>query len=242
MRPLLVLFRHGYWQLLGGVRLLVSALGVGLAVLPAALMFGIFDQNGVVPFLGLIRVLVLPILLPIICFVFATAAGGNEARDGTMVNLVTKPYPRELVLTAKYLAAVAAALTLLVPVEVLGHLLAVRGVSNPGVLGGTLLATLVGTLAYSALGLLLGLVMSRALLVGLAYALIWEGTISAVAPSAATLSIRGYTEGILSAAVQPDGLAFATRLGPVTSLVAALAVAAIGFLLASQRLRRMDLR
>jgi ABC-2 type transport system permease protein len=242
MRPLWVLLRHGYWQLLGGPRLLISALGVGLTVLPVALIFGAVSDDGVAEYLGLARVLILPIIVPIICFVFATAAAGNEARDGTMVNLVTKPYPRELVIAAKYLAAVTASLTLLLPVELIGHLLAAQGISGGGVLGGILLSTVLGTLAYAALGLLLGLLMSRALLVGLAYSLLWEGTIAGVAPSAATLSIRGYTEGMLSAAAEPDGLGFATRLGPVTSLTAALVVAAIAFLLAARRLRRMDLR
>jgi ABC-2 type transport system permease protein len=234
--------RHGYGQLLGGLRLLFSILGVGLTVLPVALIFGLVSDNGVADYLGLARTLILPIIVPIICFVFATAAGGNEARDGTMVNLVTKPYPRELVIAAKYLAAVAASLTLLLPVELIGHLLAAQGISGGGVLAGILLSTLLGTLAYAALGLLLGLLMSRALLIGLAYSLLWEGTIAGVAPSAATLSIRGYTEGVLSAAAEPAGLGFATRLGPVTSVTAALVVAALAFLLAARRLHRMDLR
>ena len=242
LRPLWVLLRHGYWQLLGGARLLISALLVGLTVLPVALIIGAVGDDGLAEYVGMARALILPIIVPVICFVFATAAAGGEVRDGTMVNLVTKPYPRELVIAAKYLAAVAASLTLLLPVEVIGHLLAVQGVSGGGVLGGLLLATVLGTLAYSALGLLLGLLMSRALLVGLAYSLLWEGTIAGVAPSAATLSIRGYTEAVLSAAAQPDGLGFATRLGPVTSLTAALVVAAIAFLLAARRLRHTDLR
>jgi len=81
--------------------------------------------------------------------------------------------------------------------------------------------------------------MARAVLVGLAYALLWEGAVVSVAPSASSLSIRGYTEGVL-AAVLSGGADFTVRLGPVSaSVLAAVAtLAALG--LAVLRLERMD--
>jgi ABC-2 type transport system permease protein len=238
-RPLWILLRHELGQLLGGRRLIIVSLGVAAALLPAALLASPSDPAGFS--LELTRQLLVPVLLPVVTLVFAVAAAGTEVRDGTMVNLVTKPYPRELVLAAAYLAAVLATCAVLVPAEILAHVGVARGAGDLSVLGGTVLAIVMGALAYGALGLLLGLVTGRALLVGLAYALIWEGAIASVSPSAAAASVRGWVEGILSTAVAPAGLDFTTRLGPVTSVVCILVLAAAAFVLASRRLRSADL-
>jgi ABC-type transport system involved in multi-copper enzyme maturation permease subunit len=242
VRALWVLIRHGLGLLLGGKRLWITGVLVALALLPAAAIAGGSGAEGSQIAIDLDRQLVLPLLVPVVALVFSVAAGGDELRDGTIVNLVTKPYPRDLVLAAKYLATVGAVLVVLVPMQVLAHVLAARGLGSATVLWASLLATLIGTLTWSALGLLLGLLISRALLIGLAWTLLWEGAVAGVAPGAAAVSVRGWTEGVLSAAVRPEGLEFATRLGPVTSLVSALAVAAVAFLLAARRLHRMDLR
>ncbi len=242
VRALWVLLRHALGQLLGGKRLWITGSLVAIALLPLTAAAGRSGGEGAQLLVQLDRDLILPLLLPAVALVFSVAAGGDEVRDGTMVNLVAKPYPRDLVLAAKYLATALAVLTVLVPMELLAAVLAMRGLGVPGALVGTLLATLVGTLTWSALGLLLGLLIARALLVGLAWTLLWEGAVARVAPGAAALSVRGWAEGVLAEVVRPDGLGFPTRLGPVTSLVSALAVAALAFLLAARRLQRMDLR
>ena len=242
MRALWVLLRHGLGQLLGGKRLWITLSLVALALLPLTAAAGHSGTEGGQLLVGIDRDLILPLLLPAVALVFSVAAGGDEVRDGTMVNLVSKPYPRDLVLAAKYLAIALAVLAILIPIELLAAVLAMRGLGVPGALVGTLVATVVGTLTWSALGLLLGLLISRALLVGLAWTLLWEGAVARVAPGAAALSVRGWSEGILADLVKPDGLGFPTRLGPVTSLLSALIVAAVAFLLAARRLHRMDLR
>src|SRR4030095_15334011 len=104
----------------------------------------------------------------------------------TITNLLLKPIPRPAVLGGKYLAAVVSSLLVLLPAETAGHLVAAGGLGSTNLLGGMLLATVVGTLAYCALGVLLSLLMARALLVGLAYALLWEGAVVSAAPSGAS--------------------------------------------------------
>src|SRR6266498_4162558 len=109
-------------------------------------------------------------------------------------------------------------------------------------LAAVLAATVVGVLAYSAIGLLLSLLLSRALLVGLAYALLWEGAVVGAAPSASSLSVRGYVEGVLAAILDNGGgPELATRLGPVSATTLALVVTVLALALARGRLARMDL-
>jgi ABC-2 type transport system permease protein len=238
MRPMGVLLRFSLGQLLAGRRLLIAPL-VALPLVVVALFAAGADTDPTTFTLDLYRQFVLPVLLPVVSLVFSTSAFGAELRDGTATNILLKPLPRPAILGAKYLAAVLATLLVLLPAVVAAHLIVAGGLGSTDLLAGMVLASVVGTLAYCALGVLLSLLMARAVLVGLAYALLWEGAVVSVAPSASSLSIRGYTEGVL-AAVLSGGADFTVRLGPVSaSVLAAVAtLAALG--LAVLRLERMD--
>ena len=235
------LLRFSLGQLLAGRRLVIIALLVALPlVLPAVFAAGA-DVDPATFTLDLFRQLVLPVLLPVVALTFSTSALGSELRDGTVTNLLLKPIPRPAVLGAKYLAAVLSSLLVLLPAEAVGHVVAAGGLGSTDLLAGMLLATVVGTLAYCALGVLLSLLMARALLVGLAYALLWEGAVVSLAPSASSLSIRGYTEGVLAAVLRGGGLDLTTRLGPVSATVLATVVTLAALVLAVRRLERMDI-
>jgi ABC-2 type transport system permease protein len=241
MNRSLTLLRFSLGQLLAGRRLVVVALLVALPmVLPAVFAAGA-DVDPAAFTLDLFRQLVLPVLLPVVALTFATSSLGSELRDGTITNLLLKPIPRPAVLGSKYLAAVVSSLLVLLPAEAAGHVVAAGGLGSTQLLSGMLLATIVGTLAYCALGVLLSLLMARALLVGLAYALLWEGAVVSVAPSAASLSIRGYTEGVLAAVLRGGSLDLTTRLGPVSATVLAAVVTLAALVLAVRRLERMDI-
>jgi ABC-2 type transport system permease protein len=241
MRRSLTLLRFSLGQLLAGRRLLVVVLLVALPLVLPALFAAGADVDPAVFTLDLFRQLVLPVLLPVVGLTFSTSSLGSELRDGTATNLLLKPIPRPAVLGAKYLAAVVATLVVLLPAEAVGHMIAAGGLGSTDLLAGMLLATVVGTLAYCALGVLLSLLMARALLVGLAYALLWEGAVVSVAPSASSLSIRGYTEGVLAAVLRGGSVDLTTRLGPVSATVLAAVVTLAALALAVRRLERMDI-
>jgi ABC-2 type transport system permease protein len=238
MRPTRVLLRFSLGQLLAGRRLLIVPL-VALPLVVVALFAAGADTDPTTFTLDLYRQFVLPVLLPVVSLVFSTSAFGAELRDGTVTNILLKPLPRPAILGAKYLAAVLATLLVLLPAAVAAHLIVAGGLGSTDLLVGMVLASMVGALAYCALGVLLSLLMARAVLVGLAYALLWEGAVVSVAPSASSLSIRGYTEGVL-AAVLSGGADFTVRLGPVSASVLAAVVTLAALGLAVLRLERMD--
>jgi ABC-2 type transport system permease protein len=240
MRPTWVLLRFSLGQLLAGRRLLIVPLVALPLVLPAVFAAGA-DTDPTTFMLDLFRQFVLPVLLPVVSLVFSTSAVGAELRDGTITNILLKPLPRPAILGAKYLAAVLATLLVLLPATVAAHLIVAGGLGSTDLLVGMVLAGLVGALAYCALGLLLSLLMARAVLVGLVYALLWEGAVVSVAPSASSLSIRGYTEGVLAAVLSGGGVDFTVRLGPVSSSVLAAVVTLAALGLAVLRLERMDI-
>jgi ABC-2 type transport system permease protein len=241
MKPTGVLLRFSLGQLLAGRRLLIVPL-VALPLVVVALFAAGADTDPTTFTLDLYRQFVLPVLLPVVSLVFSTSAFGAELRDGTVTNILLKPLPRPAILGAKYLAAVLAALLVLLPAVVAAHLIVAGGLGSTDLLAGMLLASVVGVLAYCALGMLLSLLMARAVLVGLAYALLWEGAVVSVAPSASSLSIRGYTEGVLAAVLSGGGVDFTVRLGPVSASVLAAVVTLAALGLAALRLERMDVK
>jgi ABC-2 type transport system permease protein len=241
MRPTRVLLRFSLGQLLAGRRLLIVPLVALPLVLPAVFAAGA-DTDPATFMLDLFRQFVLPVLLPVVSLVFSTSAFGTELRDGTITNILLKPLPRPTILGAKYLAAVLATLLVLLPATVAAHLIVAGGLGSTDLLVGMVLASLVGTLAYCALGVLLSLLVARAVLAGLVYALLWEGAVVSVAPSASSLSIRGYTEGVLAAVLSGGGVDLTVRLGPVSASVLAAVVTLAALGLAVLWLERMDVK
>jgi ABC-2 type transport system permease protein len=241
MRPTRVLLRFSLGQLLAGRRLLIVPLVALPLVLPAVFAAGA-DVDPATFMLDLFRQFVLPVLLPVVSLVFSTSAVGAELRDGTVTNILLKPLPRPAILGAKYLAAVLATLLVLLPATVAAHLIVAGGLGSTDLLVGMVLASLVGALAYCALGVLLSLLVARAVLAGLVYALLWEGAVVSVAPSASSLSIRGYTEGVLAAVLSGGGVDFTVRLGPVSASVLAAVVTLAALGLAVLWLERMDIK
>src|SRR6266702_1499139 len=191
----LVVLRFALGELLAGRRLPIVAALVALPLWLPSLLAPSSGQDPTSFGLDLFRNLVVPVLLPVVSFAFSTAALGNELRRGTITNLLLKPIPRWSVLGAEYLAAVLATLGVLLPAEVVGHLLVARGLGSAVLLEGMLAATVVGVLAYSAIGLLLSLVLSRALLGGLAYALLWEGAVAVAAAASPAWTCRNGAAG-----------------------------------------------
>lgn len=184
---------------------------------------------------GLISVLGFGLLVPIVSLVFASAALGDMREDGTLVYLWLRPMDRWPVVVGAWSAAITVSLPLtLVPLVVSAILLDVGG----GLVGATVLAALVGTIAYSALFVLVGLLVKNAIVWGLLYILIWEGFVAAFGGLAAKLAIVGYTRSIIT-----DRTGVDLELGdlPLASAVAVPLVVTVAVLaLASARLRSME--
>jgi ABC-2 type transport system permease protein len=177
----------------------------------------------------------LTLVLPITTLVFASAALGDFIDDSTMVYLWMRPVRR----ISLALAAATATLTVVLPLVVIPLALAavVTGAGGDLVLG-TVLAAIVGVIAYTGLFVTLGVRVKRPLLWGLLYVLVWENFIARLGESASRLAIATYTRSILSSVT-----GFELRLAdlPAAACVLvpiAVTVAALGY--ASHRLTVQD--
>lgn len=222
--------------LLGRRRTLLLVLLVGLPVLIALLIRisgGRPDADRV------LDTLVVRTVMPLVALILGTAAIGSEIEDGTAVYLMIKPIPRWKIALAKGLVAAGLTAALVIPAVVLTGLLIGTQADTTTTIVGFSVACLVGGSAYAVAFMALSVFTSRALLLGLAYTLIWEGVLSGLLEGTKFLSIRQATLGVAAAlGVDVPG----DPLVPVVS-VAVLAVVLVGgFLLARWKLARFEIR
>jgi ABC-2 type transport system permease protein len=224
--------------LLGRRRALLMVL---LALLPVIVGLLIRLGGGRSDAPEILDTLVIRTVLPLIALVVGTAAIGSEIEDGTAVFLLIKPIARWRTALAK--VAVAAGLTAVLvvpPVIATGILVGGVGGTSLGIAFGFALAAIAGGTAYATAFTVLGAITSRALVVGLAYTLLWEGVLSGLLEGTRFLSIRQATLGVAAALTGED--VGVDPLEPAVSLLILATIIVGGFALGTVVLRRFQVR
>jgi ABC-2 type transport system permease protein len=184
---------------------------------------------------GVISLIAFTILVPVVALVFAAASLGETREDGTLVYLWLRPMRRWTVVVGAWLAALTVSVPLtVIPVAITAVLLDV----GSGLVWATVIASVVGVVVYSALFVLLGLLVKNAIVWGLAYVIIWEGVVAAFGSSAAKVAIRGYTSSILT-----DRTGVLLELGDVSQTVGIVVpgiITIVALALAAARLDRLE--
>jgi ABC-2 type transport system permease protein len=215
-----------------------SILLILLAALPIFIAILIRVSGGRSDADRVLDTLVVRTVMPLVALIVGTAVIGSEIEDGTAVFLMIKPIPRWQIVLAKAVAAAGVTAALIVPaVVVTGLLLGNRADPTTSIVGFSI-ACLVGGSAYAIAFMTLSVFTSRALLVGLAYTLIWEGVLAGLLEGTKFLSIRQATLGAATAL----GVRIRDPLAPDLSVIV-LAIVLVGaFLLATWRLARFEIR
>ncbi len=178
----------------------------------------------------------LGLVLPVVALVLGSAALGNWVEDETLVYVWLRPVKRSMIALAATLAAATVAIPVTVAAMTTMAALASKG--DSGVIAGAAIATALGGLAYTALFVLVGLVVKRALVAGLVYVFIWEFFVARAGAGAARLSINSYAASLLSDFSGID-IRLADR-APATSYIVLVAITAVGVLLTTWRLNRAN--
>jgi ABC-2 type transport system permease protein len=221
--------------LLGRRRTVLLILLVGIPVLIALLIRisgGRPDADRV------LDTLVVRTVMPLAALIVGTAVIGSEIEDGTAVFLMIKPIARWRIALAKTMVAAGLTVALVVPaVVVTGLLIGSRTDPITSIVGFSV-ACLVGGSAYALAFMTLSVITSRALLLGLAYTLIWEGVLAGLLEGTKFLSIRQATLGLAALL----GVGIRDPLAPAVSVVV-LAIVLVGaYLLTTWRLARFEIR
>jgi ABC-2 type transport system permease protein len=205
----------------------ILAVGGGLGG-PSTLAFEVFST------------VILALVVPLAALILGTAALGTGIDDGTIVYLLVKPVPRStMVLAAMVVAAGATAILTGLATLVVGLLL--LGSSDPGLLVGMVLGDLLASILYAATFVTLSVYTGRALIVGLAYVLVWEGLVTPLLTGTRILSIREYALSVVTAfggSAAGSGGQAGVEL-PV-AIILSVAVLVLAFVLGSRRLGRFE--
>jgi ABC-2 type transport system permease protein len=221
-----------------GRRRTVLMVVLGLVPVLMALLYRVAGE-GSADVNELLDLLIIRTVLPLTALVFGTTALGSELDDGTGVALLTKPIHRWQIVTAKVLsAAVTTILFVAISAAVTTILL---GGDDPGsTIAGYVLGIVVGGAAYVAAFVAVSVVTSRALVIGLAYTLLWESWLAGVLPGTKALSIREATLSV----VDLFAPRFISREGLETTPALLLLVVVLvgGFVIGVVRLERYQVR
>lgn len=224
--------------LLGRRRTFLMVLLAGLPIL-VGLLIRLGGGRNDAP--EILDTLVIRTVLPLVALVFGTAAIGSEIEDGTAVFLLAKPIPRWRTALAKLAVAAGLTAALTVPPIVLTGLL-VEGFGGEALATafGFALAAIAGGTAYAVAFTALGVITSRALVVGLGYTLLWEGVLAGLLDGTRFLSIRQGTLGVAAALTGED--VGVDVLEPVIAASILAVVVVGGFLLTTRALTRFQVR
>jgi ABC-2 type transport system permease protein len=188
---------------------------------------------------AVLDLLIVRTVLPLTALVFGTTALGSELDDGTGVALLTKPIPRWQIVLAKLLVAGLVSAVFAGASAVATDLLLGAADSATTSLA-YLVGLTVGAFAYSTAFVAVSVVTTRALVVGLAYTLLWEGWLAGILPGTKILSLREATLAVIDAVSPPfiprDGL------DPTSAVVLVGVVLVGGFLIGSARLAGYQVR
>ncbi|MGC4108937.1 MAG: ABC transporter permease subunit [Nocardioides sp.] len=184
-------------------------------------------------------------LLPIMVLILATGALGNEIEDSTLPYLTLKPIGRLRIVVEKLLATLAVCIPIILAGTLVTYLVVFRGDAGKSdslqFLWALLISAAAGIVAYSAVFLLVSLFVSRALLVGIVYALVWESLLGRYLTGLKIVSIRHYTESILVGMADDPGITLKGASGVGSSVIVIAFVTVLAVLLATWRLRNLNL-
>lgn len=142
----------------------------------------------------------LVLVLALVGLVLGVNAFGDERDEGTLGLLLATTEPRPRIVLTKYLAAFAVTWIACLPATLGCLVLATATDLSFGTAAWSLLLTsLLAAAAYSAVFVLLSLVLRRAILVGLAYLVLWEGLLAGATTAFRNLSVGAYASRVAAA-------------------------------------------
>jgi ABC-2 type transport system permease protein len=225
-----------YRAMLGRKRVwLLALLPLALIVIAVLLrLVGAGDENTAVT---LMKTFAIGAILPLLGLIAGTGVIAPEIEDGTIIHLLSKPIPRPRIILTKF--AVAASLMVVfagVPTFLAGYLLIG---TEAGVATGFALGAALAGIAYAAVFLLVGVLTKHAVVVGIIYALVWEGAIGGYVPGARKLSIQQWAQSLADQMTTSPFLKTDVALG--FALPAIVIVTVVSVIWAGQRLRGLSL-
>lgn len=212
-----------------------------LGVIIATAVAGFTEERLVDDYAGYVSAMLLPVVTAFVSLVLGASAVTEEREDMTILYLAQSPVSRLRIAFETWLAAWLASCLLVAPAALAGLVLGLRVDAPARSLLGLVVATPLAAAGYTAIAVLLGFLTRRAVIVGMLYVLLWEGSIANFAPSANRLSIAAYAREIVASGLGQPLEPAPADVGVPVALAVLVATVAVAVVLAGRRLRRMEL-
>ena len=181
------------------------------------------------------------LLVPIMCLLIGTGVIAPEIEDGSIVYLLAKPVPRRTIALSKLVVAVVVAVVFCVASVVIAAQIA--GDKDGQLALSMGVATALASVAYVAVFFMIAVLTRNSIIVGLLYALLWEGVLAGYVPGVRTLSIRQWALAPAEKMLEGNAdIAISSDVSLAAGLIL-LAVVTIGsVVVAIQRLKVLSVR
>ena len=180
-------------------------------------------------------------LVPIMCLLIGTGVIAPEIEDGSIVYILAKPLTRRSIVLSKLAIAVPVALVFSVLSIVIASEIA--GDDSGQLAMGMGVATALASVAYTSVFLMIAVLTRNSIIVGLIYALLWEGVLAGYVPGVRALSIRQWALAPAEQILSGDANWHVTSDVSVATGLAMLAITTVGAALISvQRLKTLSVR
>ncbi|MGQ0536915.1 MAG: CARDB domain-containing protein [Methanobacteriota archaeon] len=193
-------------------------------------------------YLQVLNLLHLRILLPFIALFYAGGVIADERESGALAQLLTRPVPRWMIPVTKFAASfVVAAIAVAVGIVATFFLLFQTPQGNVGFLTTPLFISLVALFVYGAFFILLGVVVDRPYLVGIAFVVGWETIAGNFVPWVQKLTISHHLLNAINGWRLDEGLQWLPTEEGGTRALAYVLVAGVVFLAAAMyRMKRRE--
>jgi len=178
------------------------------------------------------------VVLPLTALIIGTSVLGAEIDDGSIVHLLATPVNRLSVVISKFIAAMLLTIMFGAIPEFLAAAIA-KGFGDKLTIG-LLVGALIASVAYNALFVMLSVLTTRAIAVGLAYLLVWEGLLGNLIGGVRVLSIGQYSVSVAESIAKTSALN--AHLTFQTAIIMAVAVTVVTLAIAARRLSAFALK
>ena len=236
---ILAIFKYSTRKILLNKRWIIALL---IAILVGMVMGYVGSQEGDTLDAGasLMDILILSFIMPIIAMIYGASLIRNEIDDKSITQVITAPLDRSISYIGYYLSLAASLSLILIIINLIGWLafFSQKGFSTEAavLLGAMLGLSIIGSLVYSALFLLMGTMFKRPVYIGLFFAFIWEGFIGSIPGSIGSYTIKHFIRSIGASWLDYGELAFYDSADAGTAslvligiTIACLAIGALAF-------------
>jgi ABC-2 type transport system permease protein len=144
---------------------------------------------------NLLTVLILFFFMPVMAMIYGSSLVRDEMDDRSITAVVTSPMDRVITFTAYYLGlaiSVSVIMLMLLTAGFMSYFGNVGMADADGIYGAYASLMVIGAFAYSALFIMISVMLSKPIFFGLFYAFIWEGFIGSIPGRISWLSIKHY--------------------------------------------------